>query len=220
MKASSSEAVRVVSSLSWIRFSKASAPIRSADSPVTVSFSVPGEPSGSTEAPAVVSTAVSSAPRAHQDAEAGAACREVPDRLGGDESAPADDDELVGGVFHVRHEVAGEEDRTALTREAPEEAAHPEHAFRVHAVDRFVEHQHRRITEQRDGDPEPLLHAEREAADAARRGRTNTEIAEDLFITVATAKSHVSRLLTKLGARDPVQLVITAYEMGLVTLPG
>lgn len=50
------------------------------------------------------------------------------------------------------------------------------------------------------------------------RGRTNTEIAKDLFISVATAKSHVSRLLTELGARDRVQLVITAYEMGLVTL--
>lgn len=49
--------------------------------------------------------------------------------------------------------------------------------------------------------------------------RSDTEIAEDLFITVATAKAHVSRLLTKLGARDRVQLVITAYETGLVTPP-
>ncbi|MCX5384291.1 response regulator transcription factor [Streptomyces sp. NBC_00083] len=61
---------------------------------------------------------------------------------------------------------------------------------------------------------------EREVLTLIGRGRTNTEIAEDLFITVATAKSHVSRLLTKLGARDRVQLVITAYEAGLVTLPG
>ncbi|MDX6346703.1 MAG: hypothetical protein QOF84_1493 [Streptomyces sp.] len=65
-----------------------------------------------------------------------------------------------------------------------------------------------------------ITEREREVLTLIGRGRTNTEIAEDLFITVATAKSHVSRLLTKLGARDRVQLVITAYEMGLVTLPG
>ncbi|MET7685927.1 response regulator transcription factor [Streptomyces sp. NPDC005423] len=71
--------------------------------------------------------------------------------------------------------------------------------------------------------PRPVVgitEREREVLTLIGRGRTNTEIAEDLFITVATTKSHVSRLLTKLGARDRVQLVITAYEMGLVTLPG
>ncbi|MGW7102366.1 response regulator [Streptomyces sp. NPDC054838] len=67
---------------------------------------------------------------------------------------------------------------------------------------------------------EGITEREREVLTLVGRGRSNTEIAEDLFITVATAKSHVSRLLTKLGARDRVQLVITAYEMGLVTLPG
>ncbi|MGN5392497.1 response regulator [Streptomyces sp. JL7001] len=66
---------------------------------------------------------------------------------------------------------------------------------------------------------EGITEREREVLTLVGRGRSNTEIAEDLFITVATAKSHVSRLLTKLGARDRVQLVITAYEMGLVTLP-
>ncbi|MBL1091687.1 MULTISPECIES: response regulator [Streptomyces] len=60
---------------------------------------------------------------------------------------------------------------------------------------------------------------EREVLTLVGRGRSNTEIAADLFITVATAKSHVSRLLTKLNARDRVQLVITAYELGLVTPP-
>ncbi|MFJ9417222.1 response regulator [Streptomyces sp. NPDC101227] len=63
---------------------------------------------------------------------------------------------------------------------------------------------------------EGITEREREVLTLVGRGRSNTEIAEDLFITVATAKSHVSRLLTKLGARDRVQLVITAYEMGLV----
>ncbi|MFJ2110079.1 response regulator [Streptomyces microflavus] len=67
---------------------------------------------------------------------------------------------------------------------------------------------------------EGITEREQEVLTLIGRGRTNTEIAEDLFITVATAKSHVSRLLTKLGARDRVQLVITAYEMRLVTLPG
>ncbi|MFE3787899.1 response regulator [Streptomyces goshikiensis] len=66
---------------------------------------------------------------------------------------------------------------------------------------------------------EGITEREREVLTLVGRGRSNTEIAEDLFITVATAKSHVSRLLTKLGARDRVQLVITAYEAGLVTLP-
>ena len=48
------------------------------------------------------------------------------------------------------------------------------------------------------------------------RGRSNHEIAADLFVTYATVKTHVSRLLTKLDARDRAQLVVIAYESGVV----
>ena len=50
-------------------------------------------------------------------------------------------------------------------------------------------------------------------------GLTNAEIAERLFVSPLTAKTHVSRAMIKLGARDRAQLVVFAYETGLVT-PG
>lgn len=50
-------------------------------------------------------------------------------------------------------------------------------------------------------------------------GLTNSEIAARLFISPLTCKSHVSRILTKLDARDRTQLVVIAYESGLV-VPG
>jgi DNA-binding NarL/FixJ family response regulator len=47
-------------------------------------------------------------------------------------------------------------------------------------------------------------------------GLSNDEIGERLFISPATAKTHVSRAMVKLGARDRAQLVVAAYESGLV----
>ncbi len=49
------------------------------------------------------------------------------------------------------------------------------------------------------------------------KGWSNVEVAERLYITPATTKSHVSRLLMKLGARDRAQLIVMAYEVGLVS---
>ena len=62
-----------------------------------------------------------------------------------------------------------------------------------------------------------LTPREREVLVLIANGLSNTEIAERLVMSVPTAKTHVSRILTKLAARDRAQLVVFAYQSGLVT---
>jgi DNA-binding NarL/FixJ family response regulator len=61
-----------------------------------------------------------------------------------------------------------------------------------------------------------LTEREQEVLSLVAHGLSNAELAETLHVSLATAKTHVSRILTKLGARDRTQLVILAYESGLV----
>jgi DNA-binding NarL/FixJ family response regulator len=68
----------------------------------------------------------------------------------------------------------------------------------------------------RSGRLDSVTAREREVLTLIGRGLSNTEIADGLTISIATVKTYVTRLLAKLDARDRVQLVIIAYDTGLV----
>lgn len=65
-------------------------------------------------------------------------------------------------------------------------------------------------------DLDRLTNREREVLTLVARGHSNDELAAHMVISPATAKTHVSRVMTKVGARDRAQLVVLAYETGLV----
>ncbi len=64
---------------------------------------------------------------------------------------------------------------------------------------------------------EPLTDREEVVLATLARGRTNTEIADELYISLSTVKTHVANLMLKLGARNRVEIAMWAYETGRVT---
>ncbi|MFB7937086.1 response regulator [Streptomyces sp. NPDC056049] len=86
---------------------------------------------------------------------------------------------------------------------------------------RLIEEFARSRPASRQPDPrlDVLTNRETEVMRLVAVGRTNDEIASTLVLSPLTAKTHVSRIMTKLGARDRSQLVVLAYEYGLIT-PG
>jgi DNA-binding NarL/FixJ family response regulator len=69
------------------------------------------------------------------------------------------------------------------------------------------------------GSLDGLTYREREVLALVAFGLSNDDIAEKLYLSPLTAKTHVNRAMTKLGVRDRAQLVVIAYQSGLVTPP-
>jgi len=84
-----------------------------------------------------------------------------------------------------------------------------------HLIEEFV----RRPEETRPVPPslDGLTERESQVLTLVARGLSNSEIAQRLYVSPATAKTHVGRLLMKLGVRDRAQLIIVAYETGLIS---
>lgn len=77
----------------------------------------------------------------------------------------------------------------------------------------------RTIAQPPDPQLDQLTSREREVLAAVAKGLSNAELADELFMSNATAKTHVSHLLTEFAVRDRAQFVVVAYETGLIT-PG
>ena len=118
--------------------------------------------------------------RAHPDVAPRVAGGELAHRHLGDEPSLADDHELVGGLGHLAHQVARDEDGTTLGGQAAQELADPADAVGVEPVDRLVEHQHAGVAQQRGGDAETLAHAEGELAGPLPGHRGEADQAEHL----------------------------------------
>ena len=118
--------------------------------------------------------------RPDQDRRDRTARDEVGHAAVGYEPAAADHDQVIRGVLHLRHQMAGDQHRPALGRQRAHQRPDPHDALRIEAVDRLVEHEDLRIAEQGGGDAEPLAHAEREPLAPLARDLREADDAQDL----------------------------------------
>ena len=91
---------------------------------------------------------------------------------------------MVRRVLQLAHQVAGHQHGTTLVGEGAQNAAHPHDPFGVEPVERLVEHQHRRVAQQRRRQPQPLSHPERVAARLAPASRLQADLGDDLVDTL------------------------------------
>ena len=106
----------------------------------------------------------------HQDVE----------RLVGDDPSVVDDDDVVDGLRDLGQHVAGQQDRATLAGQTAQEVPQPADALGIQAVRRFVEHEDLGLADQRGGEPEPLVHAQRERAHTPVGGAGQLDQLEDL----------------------------------------
>jgi DNA-binding NarL/FixJ family response regulator len=83
-------------------------------------------------------------------------------------------------------------------------------------IDRYLQQPTGGMPDTFDSTLDILTEREREVVALVARGLSNDDIAAQLFVSPLTAKTHVNRSMTKLGARDRAQLVVMAYQTGLV----
>jgi DNA-binding NarL/FixJ family response regulator len=83
-------------------------------------------------------------------------------------------------------------------------------------IDRYLQQPSDGVPDVVDSSLDVLTEREREVVALVARGLSNDDIAAQLFVSPLTAKTHVNRSMTKLGARDRAQLVVIAFQTGLV----
>lgn len=129
---------------------------------------------------------------------------------------------LRGGAsgFLVKHSEPEELVRAVRTVAAGEALLSPSVTRQL--ISEFVSRETRSTRPTRPGTPPggPLTDREREVVALVAQGWSNEEIAEQWVVSQATVRTHVSRAMTKLHARDRAQLVVFAYQHGLAEPPG